>query len=208
MNKEQAIKNIKDTLKSLMKFESDIVENKFAEVVTNDGQKLSFNGTDLATDVEIFNVDENGNQTPLEDGTYILQDGRTIVVTSGKVSEISEAVVVEDGGETPVEDANVQMDMVPGEGMEPVVQTEVGVEQPEEEEVNPLEIRISELEAKVVKCMEMLSALTNVSEEMSQKFEEFSNQPAAEVVNVKKFERELTKEELRIERLRQMSKSI
>ncbi len=42
MNKQEAILKIKETLKSLMKFESEVVENTFAEVLTQDGLKLSY----------------------------------------------------------------------------------------------------------------------------------------------------------------------
>lgn len=215
MNKQEAILKIKETLKSLMKFESDVVENTFAEVVTKDGIKIVFDGETLTTDTPVFKLDEAGNRIPCEDMEYVLEDGRTIVVTSGKVSEIKEETVVEDGGETPVEDANVEakksedkMEVVEGEGMAPVVETEVEVEKPEEES-NPMEMRIAELEAKVMKCMEMLYSLTNVSEEMSQKFEEFSKLPGESAIGTeRKFERELTQEEIRVERLKQLKNSL
>ncbi len=110
MNKQEAILKIKETLKSLMKFESEVVENTFAEVLTQDGLKLSYDG-EFTTDAPIFVVDEQGNRTPCEDNEYVLQNGQTIVVKSGKISEIKEETVVENGGETPVEDANVETDI-------------------------------------------------------------------------------------------------
>jgi len=32
-------------------------------------------------DIEIFKLDEEGNRIPCEDGEYILEDGRTIVIS-------------------------------------------------------------------------------------------------------------------------------
>jgi hypothetical protein len=214
MNKQEAILKIKETLKSLMKFESDVVENTFAEVMTKDGVKIVFDGDTLTTDTLVYKLDEAGNRIPCEDMEYILEDGRTIVVTGGKVSEIKEETVVADGGETPVEDANVEakksedkMEVVEGEGMEPVVETEVEVEKPEEE--NTVEMRIAKLEANVMKCMEMLSSLTDVSQEMTEKFEEFSKLPAESAIgSERKFERQLTQEEIRVERLKQLKNSL
>jgi len=139
---------------------------------------------------------------------YILEDGRTIVVTSGKVSEIKEETVVEDGGESPVEDANVEAKKEEDkeEKMEII---EEGIEKVEEVEVNPLEEKVKSLEEKLEKVMEMLNSLTNVSEEMTQKFEEFSKQPGSDAIGFEsKVERALSAEEMRIERLKQMSKSI
>lgn len=210
--KQEAILKIKETLKSLMKFESDVVENTFAEVMTQDGIKIVFDGDTLTTDTPVFKLDEAGNRIPCEDMEYILQDGRTIVVTGGKVSEIKEETVIEDGGQTPSEDANVEakkekMDVVEGEGMTPTLETEVEVEKPEEES-NPMEMRITELEAKLNQVMEMLSSLTNVSEEMTQKFEEFSKQPGEQAIGYQKFEREMTAEEMRVERLKQLKNGL
>jgi len=203
MNKQEAILKIKETLKSIMKFESEVVENTFAEVMTKDGYKLIFDGENLTTDIEIYKLDEEGNRIPCEDGEYFLEDGRTIMITSGKVSEIKEEVVVEDGGETPVEDANVEAKKK--EKME--IETD-GIEKIEVVEVNPLEEKVKMLEDKLEKVMEMLSSLTGISEEMTQKFEEFSKQPGAEPIGFEKTEKRFSAEELRVERLKQMSKSI
>jgi len=49
MDKKEAILKIKETLKSLMKFESEVVENTFAEVMTKDGYKLVFDGENFTS---------------------------------------------------------------------------------------------------------------------------------------------------------------
>ena len=204
--KQEAILKIKETLKSLMKFESEVVENTFAEVMTKDGYKLVFDGDTLTTDTLVYKLDEAGNRIPCEDMEYILEDGRTIVVTSGAVSEIREETVVENGGETPVEDANVEA--AKEEKMEEMELEVEGIEKIEEVVSNPLENKVEMLEAKLNQVMEMLSSLTNVSEEMTQKFEEFSKQPGEQAIGHIKFERELTPEEFRVERLKQLKNGL
>lgn len=205
--KQEAILKIKETLKSLMKFESEVVENTFAEVMTKDGYKLVFDGDTLTTDTLIYKLDEAGNRIPCEDMEYILEDGRTIVVTGGKVSEIKEETVVENGGETPVEDANVEATKEEEKKEEMEIEVE-GIEKIEEVEANPLEEKVKMLEEKLNQVMEMLSSLTNVSEEMTQKFEEFSKQPGEQAIGHQKFTREMTPEEMRVERLKQLKNGL
>ncbi len=204
MNKQEAILKIKETLKSLMKFESEVVENTFAEVLTQDGLKLSYDG-EFTTDAPIFVVDEQGNRTPCEDNEYVLQNGQTIVVKSGKISEIKEETVVENGGETPVEDANVEE--LKEEQMEIV---DEDIEKIEEVEANPLEEKVKKIEEDMAKVLEMISGLVNNSEEMSQKFEEFSKQPAEDAIGTNRvtFSENMTQEQIRTERLKQLKNSL
>ena len=191
MNKQEAINKIKETLKSLMKFDSNVVENKFTEAVTNEGLKLYFDG-ELETDKEIFVTDENGNLAPCEDGEYFLDNGKNIVVMSGKVSEIKENTVTPDGEETPVEDANVNM-------AEEVI---VDEETPVEVTPNHLEEKISELESKFDKMLEMISSLVDNSVELENQFQEFCKQPGGDIVKTK--EVELTPEQERVQRFKKV----
>lgn len=64
-------------------------EQELASVATDKGDLLY--EEELAVGTEVFVADAEGNQTPAEDGDYILEDGRTIKVADGKVSEIIEA---------------------------------------------------------------------------------------------------------------------
>lgn len=58
--------------------------------VTTDKGDLSYEG-ELAVGTEVYVVDADGNQTPAEDGDYVLEDGKTLKIADGKVSEIVEA---------------------------------------------------------------------------------------------------------------------
>ena len=69
-------------------------EQELASVATDKGDLL-YDG-DLAVGTEVFVADAEGNQTPAEDGDYVLEDGRTIKVAEGKVAEIVEAEPAEE----------------------------------------------------------------------------------------------------------------
>lgn len=76
-------------------------EQTLASVTTDKGDLL-YEG-ELAEGTEVFVADAEGNQTPAEDGDYILEDGRTLKVAEGKVAEIVEPEA-EKEEETPAED--------------------------------------------------------------------------------------------------------
>lgn len=72
---------LKDRIKSLLM--------QFATVKTDKGD-LVYNTESLEVESEVYTEDENGENVPAADGEYILEDGRTIVVVEGKVTEIKE----------------------------------------------------------------------------------------------------------------------
>ena len=78
-------------------------ETALASVATDKGDLL-YEG-ELAVGTEVFVADAEGNQTPAEDGDYVLEDGKTIKVAEGKVAEIVEAEPAEE--ETPEEAEDV-----------------------------------------------------------------------------------------------------
>ena len=61
-----------------------------ANTITTDKGVLSYTG-DLAVGSDVTIADENGNQVAAPDGEYVAEDGRTIVVAEGKVTEIKDA---------------------------------------------------------------------------------------------------------------------
>lgn len=66
-------------------------------MVETDKGTLNYEG-ELAVGLEVYTEDENGEMIPATDGEYVInEDGRTIVVVDGKVSEIREVVVTETG---------------------------------------------------------------------------------------------------------------
>ena len=184
MNKNEAINNIKETLKRLMKFDTNATLQKFEDLTTKDGTILNIeDGTELAPGVAVFKVDDQGNQTPCEDGTYELEDGRTVVVTAGVVESVSDAVAPEDGAaESPVSDANVQ----PAAMADAVAAPEV--ESPAEDagepagEADDLATRVDAIESQIAQILEILQGMSNMNEQTMAKVQEFAASPAEESI--------------------------
>ena len=86
MDKDLVIQKIKDQIKNLIKLSEDVKKvQKFLDVKTSDGKLLTTPADTLEVGVEILAVDEEGNQVPVEDGDFSLEDGTSITVKGGKV---------------------------------------------------------------------------------------------------------------------------
>ena len=81
-------------------------EEELASVSTDNGE-LSYEGT-LEVGTAVYVTDEEGNQTAAPDGDYVTEDGRTIKVADGKVSEIVEAEPAEGEGDNTPTDVNAR----------------------------------------------------------------------------------------------------
>lgn len=82
----------------LLRSAAEMLEGK-KPTVTKLAEATLQDGTMIATDAEIFEeganvytVSEEGENVPVGDGEYILEDGKVLVVTSGLVSEVKEAI--------------------------------------------------------------------------------------------------------------------
>jgi hypothetical protein len=79
--------------------------SKMAEVlvtcgsVATDKAILYWDGDEDLKVGDAVYIDNEGEQAPAEDGDYVAEDGKTIVVAEGKVSEIKDAEVAEEGTE-------------------------------------------------------------------------------------------------------------
>ena len=176
MNKDEALKNLKLTLKKLISFNSDL---KFEDVPLKDGKKLSIeDGATIDVGTAIYILDANGNQTPCEDGTYELEDGRTITVSGGSIESVSDATESpkDEASESPVSDANVaneKMDVV---------------ESPADDSTEDGDIvtRVSSIEEQIAQILEILQGMSNMQEQTMSKVKEFAESPAEESIKSKK----------------------
>ena len=235
MNKEQSIEKIKSTLSELKELALSIrgkkTELKFEEFVSNEGPILVTNGG-LEVGLDVFTKDSEGNQTPINDGEFVCE-GKKVTVESGKITKMEE-IKEEDVMESPEDNANVNVDeeVKVEEKMEevkkeeeevgvvetkPLDNEEVEVETPEKEKEVSVEDRIKGLEDAVSKILSIMDQMmTKTQETMSQnvelekKVQELSAQPGDEPVEVKlsKNTQTLSDVELRIERFKNMAKSI
>ena len=177
MNKD-LINKIKDNLKSLMKFSEEIKEEKtFSNYDLTDGTKITSPSTDLEIGAEVYAIDDQGNQSPLDDGEYVLTDGRTINVEGNVVS------VITDGSEEPTEDADkAEEDMVKMEDGLP----EDHDAKSKDVDTNDVASRLSDLENQIEDILNILKKLGDaqgdVNEQMMSKLEDFSKENGGEPI--------------------------
>ena len=149
---------LKDRIKSLLM--------QFATVKTDKGD-LVYNTESLEVESEVYTEDENGENVPAADGEYILEDGRTIVVVEGKVTEIKEKEEAPAEPATPAEPEQMA-DEMPAE-------PETPAETPaENEKVAALEERVATLEAQLADVIAKLAEI-QTTPAASPAEEEFDN---------------------------------
>lgn len=161
-NSFMKIKSIKEALKAMIR------QMEFSTATTDKGVIGWDVDGEIEVGTEVYLVDENGDRQPIEDGDYVLEDGRTVVVKDSKVEEIkekAEEVVEEPTNEPTTEETKVE------ENEEP---TDTEVENPDgtEEKDNTA---IEELRKEVNELYDLVDKLTK-------RIEELENKPAAQPV--------------------------
>lgn len=161
-NSFMKIKSIKEALKAMIR------QMEFSTATSDKGVIGWDVDGEIEVGTEVYLVDENGDRQPIEDGDYVLEDGRTVVVKDSKVEEIKEKAeeVVEEPTQGPTtEETNVE------ENEEP---TDTEVENPDgtEEKDNTA---IEELRKEVNELYDLVDTLTK-------RIEELENKPAAQPV--------------------------
>lgn len=122
---------------------------QYAAVSTDKGN-LIYNTDMLEVGSEVFVEDENGENVPAADGEYVLEDGRTVVVAEGKVTEIKEKEEAPAEPETPAEEQMVdETTETPAEPETPA----------ENEKVTALEERVATLEAQLADVIAKLAEI-------------------------------------------------
>lgn len=121
-------------------------------VVKTDKAVLEYEGEDLVAGMDVYVTDENGDKSHAEDGDYVTEDNKTIVVKDGKVeSIIDKAADVEAEEEEKKEDEPME---------EPIVE-EPMPEDKKEDEVNLEDVNtaISELRKEVDELYKIVDSL-------------------------------------------------
>ena len=141
---------------------------QYAAVSTDKGN-LIYNTDMLEVGSEVFVEDENGENVPAADGEYILEDGRTVEVEGGKVTEIKAKEDEPAEPAAPVMPAEEQMvDEMPAE-------TPAEPEMPaENEKVTALEERVANLETQLADVIAKLAEI-QTTPAASPAEEEFDN---------------------------------
>lgn len=142
---------------------------QFTQLKTDKGI-LEFDKEELAVGDDVYLVDENGERATPENGEYVTEDEKTIVVDNGKVTEIrekEETVEPEEATEETVEEE------LEGEEVteEPVVEEVVNEV---EERITALETKVEELVAIIEQLLTKVNADTEAVEERLSKIEKMS----------------------------------
>ena len=138
---------------------------QYAAVSTDKGN-LIYNTDILEVGSEVFVEDENGENVPAADGEYMLEDGRTVVVEGGKVTEIK--AKEEETPAAPAMPAEEQM-------AEPEMPAEPTPAEPaENEKITALEERVATLEAQLADVIAKLAEI-QTTPAASPAEEEFDN---------------------------------
>lgn len=137
---------------------------QYAAVSTDKGN-LIYNTDMLEVGSEVFVEDENGENVPAADGEYMLEDGRTVVVAEGKVTEIKEKEEAPAEPEAPAEEQMVdETTETPAEPAAPA----------ENEKVTALEERVATLESQLADVIAKLAEI-QTTPAASPAEEEFDN---------------------------------
>ena len=188
MNKNDLMIKIKDNFKSLLKFSTELKQLEFSTFDLTDGTKITSPASILEIGSEIYALDDQNNQTPLEDGDYVLTDGRTITIKSNLIEaiegELKEAEEEMKGKvECKVEKMDDMTDDLP---TDETADEEMKVEAPD------MEKRMSDIEKTVQDIMTMISKLSetqgSVNEQMMSKLESFSQEAGASAIRTTKKE--------------------
>lgn len=140
---------------------------QYAAVSTDKGN-LIYNTDMLEVGCEVFVEDENGENVPAADGEYILEDGRTVEVEGGMVTEIK--AKDDDPVEPEMKPAEEQMiDEAP---MEPEAPAETAPA--ENEKITALEERVATLESQLADVIAKLAEI-QTTPAASPAEEEFDN---------------------------------
>lgn len=168
---------LKIVLKSLLSV-------RYGEVATDKAVLLWDGEEDLAEGMEVFVKDENDEIVPAEDGEYITEDKKTIVIVDGKVSEIKDPEAEVAPTEEPIEESKEEMAEEPAEEPAPA-------DEPENEEENEpsVEERIASMEEKVAALIEGINGIVNSVAELESRLAEVEGKlskveaPAADPVD-------------------------
>lgn len=88
MEKSQLIEKVKEFIVKLTS--QPMAEPvKLGEAMTSDGKKIMFEGDVISEGANLLMVDEQGNQVPVPNGDYTMEDGTVVSVMDSKVSKIT-----------------------------------------------------------------------------------------------------------------------
>lgn len=211
MERNELLKNIKEQFKKLM----FATENYTCTTV--DGKNLIvIGGTDIGTGLEIYEVNADGTQIPLENGDYKLMDGRSIMITDNVISEVK----MPEAPEAETEEVELCGNTVMGDMPDEITDIEDEMPEVEDEMMEDKGLmakRIEALESQIAEIMNMLAGTmkkaTDIEDKtikMSETIIKLSNEPAGEKANLgkKMIQDKATKANTTMDEIRDIAKKL
>ena len=145
--------------------------------VNTDKNTLLFDG-ELAVGTEVFVEDENAELIPAEDGEYLAEDGRTIVVANGVVTEIREK---EPENEPENVEEPVEADEIEEPAEEPADSADdEAQEEAEEDRIARVEGLVNGLTEGIEKIINAIAAIEARLDEVEAKIAKLDSEEAAQ----------------------------
>lgn len=195
MDKQKLFSETNEILKRLLRFTE---EKKFNNFTLTDGTNITISSPDLEIGAEVYMIDELGNQTPLDNGDYVLQDGRTFTVADNCITDIKspegDGTDVESKGDTTTDAVEAEKQEMDANGL-PEGHDKKEEEVKEGEEVvedadKDMSKRLEDLEKAVAEIMNLLNKMgdtqNDVNEQMMSKIESFGSEPGDKPVRTQK----------------------
>ena len=126
-------------------------------VVKTDKAVLEYDGEDLVAGMDIFITNENGEKVPAEDGEYVTEDNKTIVVKDGKVESI-----VDKAAEVDAEEEEKKED-------EPMVEPMPTAEEPMPEDKKEDEVSLEDVNTAIDELRKEVDELYKIVDSLLKK---------------------------------------
>lgn len=188
MNKGEQIYQIRQALKKLFSstdsasIESDTEMEKkmFNDYDLEGGGKMTCSSNTLEVGSDVFGINLEGNQYPLDNGDYKLTDGRTVSVEDNKVKSISEPLMIEESPVTSADLKKVAMEEMP------IAEESIDVEVENADMMPSADERIAKLEEVISRLMITIDEISRAHEEMMGNMKMYSSEPGAESIVMEK----------------------
>lgn len=189
MNRNEMFNKLKMEFKKLM------FASNSTTLETQDGKSIIVLAEDIAVGVEVYLLDSDNTQKPLDNGDYKLTDGRTISVADNKVTNIS----APEGEKAPKTDGSTDKGAAPvadtkmADGMPDGQTNSDGANADDVAADGEMEARVSALEEQMTKLMTMLEGsmasqtkMYALNTELSKKIKVLEKQPDGQPIKLGK----------------------
>jgi len=187
MNKGEQIYQIKQALKKLfslteekVKEDTEMEKKMFSDYECEDGTRLTTPGDTLEVGADVFGINLDGNQFPLNNADYKLADGRVVSVEDNKIKSISEPAMIEESPITSADLKKVEMEEMP------IGEESIEVEVEDAEVPSSADERIARLEEVLAKVLISINDIQKAHEEMMGSMKKYSEEPATESIKMAK----------------------